>query len=456
MNKKISLGAAIAFMLIVATATFSMTMIYATNKFDDKVVALKAREVQYEKFGEIDLKVRERYNGTINETSLMDSVASGYIAGLGDPHAAYIDARTYEKQLRDEEGSLVGIGAVLEANAAGDGYLTVLQVYGASPAEAEGMEAGDLIVKIDDVDLTPENSVQMLEEIQGESGTKVTLVVRKGSEEVTLEIVRRPVIIPRVYSSMIENTDVGYIWIEDFSDKNNTSDQFNREVQRLIDAGAKSLIFDVRDNTGKSIRQSARTLDKLLPAGLIASYTENDGTMTTFTSDANEIDLPMVVVVNGNTAGAAELFAQVLKEYGKAKVVGATTMGKGIIQETIQLKDGSAIRITTAELMGPNNETFNIVGVKPDFEASMGTDVDWRELDHLTDAQLVKALEVVQGLRRTSGSPEEQEDLSEPDTTTEEQSSELPEEPESSQPEESSSEDDESSGSEDSQEDEEE
>lgn len=398
MNKKISLGAAIAFMLIVATATFSMTMIFATTNFNQKVVALKEREAEYEKYSEIDRQVRTKYLGTINETQLMDSVARGFIAGLGDPYGSYIDARTYDKMIRSQEGHIAGIGIELSSSPGGDGYLTVLTVYPDSPAQAAGMEAGDLIVRIGEEDLTPENSAQLADTIQGESGTMITLVARKGTEDVQMEMTRRPVVIPTVYGSMLAETEIGYILIEQFND--NTSEQFNREVQRVISAGAKALVFDVRDNKGGVLRQAVRMLDKLLPAGLITAYTKQDGAGETYWSDANEIDLPMVVLVNAGSASSAELFAQVLRDYGKAGVVGVTTMGKGVVQETIPLNDGSAISITVAELIGPTGETFNKIGVKPDYEVSLAQGLNWRELTQDEDLQLRKAIEVAQGMMK--------------------------------------------------------
>ncbi len=403
MNKKISLGAAIAFMLIVATATFSMTMVYANRAFNEKVNALKDREVMFEKFSEIDRQVRGNFYGTIDPVLLMDSVAKGYVSGLGDPYSQYIDAKTYEKMLRDSEGNIVGIGAVIRSGA--NGYLEVEQVYTDSPAQAAGIESGDLIIKVDETDVTPENSGAMLEAIRGEPGTKISLVVRKGTEDIVLEpMTRRAVIIPTVSSRMLEGMNVGYIIIQEFGD--NTSDQFNRELQKMMDAGAKSIIIDLRDNPGGNIRWAARILDKLLPAGLLASTTDRTGKVEPlFTSDANEIALPIVVITNANTASAAELFAQALKDFGKGRVVGAVTAGKGVIQEPIRLSDGSAVKLTIAQLNPPSGETFNKIGVKPDYEVSQ--EGDWKGLDDTSDAQLKKALEVALGMQKVGEAAQE-------------------------------------------------
>lgn len=397
MNKKISLGAAIAIMLVVAAATFSMTMIYARTTFDTTVNNLKKREQMFEKFTEINQQVQQNYNGDIDETVLMDSVARGYIGGIGDKYAMYISAEEYRKLTRGSVGDNVGIGAVIEV--APDNYLVVKEVYPESPAQAAGIEAGDLIVKVDDTDLTKENSEQQLAAIQGPQGAKITLVVRKGNEDVTVELTRRSVAVPTVYSRIIADTEVGYIWIKEFGD--NTSHQFNRELQKLLDAGVKSLIFDVRDNKGGTMLAVNRILDKLCPEGILGTAYYKDGsTVVLATSDASEISLPMTVLINAGTASAAELFAQDLKDFQKGTTVGATTMGKGVMQNIIKLSDGSAIDLTVALFTSTDGNNFNEVGIKPDFDVML--EGDWRGLDEMTDPQLKKAVEVAIATQKTA------------------------------------------------------
>lgn len=389
MNKRISLGAAVAVMLIVAALTFSITMNYANTQFNLRMNDLKERETQFAKYAEINTKVREYYLGTIDETALNDAIARGYIEGIGDKYGAYIDARAYERLLRTQQGQTAGIGAVVRVSP--EGYLSVDVVYPDSPAENQGIETGDLIVRIDGNDITQENSTQMLASIQGDTGTKINLVVRKGNEDIPIELTRRPVAIPSVSSRMITDTTVGYIRITEFNA--NTHDQFSRELQKMINAGARSIIFDVRDNKGGVLRSATRALDRLLPAGKIVSAAYKDNTTTVLeTSDANELQLPMVVLTNSGTASSAELFAQALRDYGKAYTVGTATAGKGVMQEIVKLSDGSAIEITTATLLSPSGETWNETGVKPDFDVA--AEEEWQNLDENTDPQLKKALDL--------------------------------------------------------------
>lgn len=405
MNKRISLGAALSLLLIVAALVFSATMSYALRSYNDKIRDLKEREALYAKYAEIDSKVRQNYNGVIDETALMDSVARGYIEGIGDRYGSYIDAGSYERLMRSQDSEIAGIGAVLRVNPE-TGYLLVEEVYPDSPAQAAGIEAGDLIVRMDGTDLTKENGALMLEAVLGNAGTKLALTVRRGAEERTIDdLVRRQVAVPRVFSRMLKDTAVGYVRIKEFGAS--ASDQFNRELQKLRDAGAKSLIFDVRDTAGGRLRQTTRILDRLLPAGPLVSATYKDGEVRVLeTSDANSINLPVVVLQNAGTSGYAELFAQVLMDYGAGKTVGTLTAGMGALQEMIKLSDGSAIEITVAYLNTPSGGTYDEIGVKPDFEVT--AEGDWQGMDENTDPQLIKAIEVAVGAQKTVASTEEQ------------------------------------------------
>lgn len=396
MNMKISLGAAIAIMLMVAAAAFSATMIYAQNSFNEKSTDLERSREMYAKFTEVDRTIRENYGGTINETLLMDSVAQGYIKGIGDKYGMYISAEEFKRLRQNKEGEDVGIGAVTEISP--DGYLLVTEVYPDSPAQVSGIIAGDLIVKINDLNLTPENGEQSLASLQGEAGTKLSLVVRRDAADIAIpELTRRIVAIPSVYSRVIPETSIGYLWIKQFND--NTADQFTRELHKVIEAGADCLIFDVRDNKGSSLKSAVRILDKLVPDGIIYSSIYKNGTIEiNETSDANEINMPMVVLTNAGTSSAAELFAQDLKDYGKASTVGASTMGKGVILNRIILSDGSAIDLTIAQIATRSGVIFDEVGIKADYDVQ--GEGDWTKLDETTDAQLKKAIEVVMALRK--------------------------------------------------------
>lgn len=406
MNRKISLGAAVSLLLIVAALVFSVTMNYATGLFNQRVSDLTARETMYDKFAEIDGQVRQNYNGPISETQLMDSVAGGYISGIGDKYGRYISAEEYKKMTRESESENEGIGAVIEV-APDDFYLVVVEVYPDSPAEVAGIQAGDLIVKIDDTDLSRENSRQMLESIPGPAGSKITLVTRRGSAESTSEMTRRAVALPTVTDTrLLGESAVGYLRIKEFGDR--TYDQFNRELLRLMDTGATSLVVDLRDAKSDALRSCTRILDKLLPEGVLASAIYKNGrTEVLYTSDANAIDLPVVVLTNAATTGTPELFAQAIQDFGKGRTVGATTAGKGTMQRLVRLEDGSALELSVATYVSKSGLSWQGTGVKADFEVAQ--EGDWTVLPEEMDSQLVKAKEVAIGLTPAAEVPETSE-----------------------------------------------
>ncbi len=392
MNKKISLGAAIFLMLIFMAATVSMTMIYSQRDFNRKVRDLNDRESRYSKIAEIDNYVQNRYIGTILADGLTDATAAGFLAGIGDPYAKYYDKSSYDRLLADYSGNSVQIGIVSQKDESG--YIKVSEVYPDSPAQAAGIQPDDLIVKIDETDISSENFTEAVVMLKGEPGTKMNIVVRRGVEENTLEMTRRFVETPSVNTTMLENK-IGLVKFTEFNDT--TPDQFNKRVNKLIDEGAQALIFDVRGvNTGV-LRSVAQVLDKLLPEGTIVSSTDKDGNKTVLeTSDVTEVALPMSVMMNDKTSGEAELFAQAIKDYNKGKLVGTKTAGKGTAQTIIPLTDGSAIKLTTARYNPPVSPSYDGIGVKPDFEVKMSDEqLQYATDDPETDAQLKKTIEVV-------------------------------------------------------------
>ncbi|MCL2068479.1 MAG: S41 family peptidase [Oscillospiraceae bacterium] len=397
MNLRVPLGAAIAFALVVAALTFSITLNHAREDYNARASSLREREAANDKFAEIDRQVRQRFHGEINGQQLMDSVARGYMAGIGDPNAAYMTAEEFARRNTNVVGGTVGIGALLEIHP--NGYLLVREVYPESPAQAEGMQPGDLIVKIDDEVLHPENIDELYDMIDDAVGTRIMLTYRRDGEDFIADITRREVVHPTVFASMIPDTEIGYIIITEFSER--TSIQFNRELGRLQNLGVQALIFDLRDNRGGIMRQATRVLDRLVPAGPLLTAVYRDGTVQEIdSSDANQLDVQMVVLTNPNTSGAAELFAKVLRDYGMGSVVGSATAGRGAMQEDIKLSDGSVISITVALYRSPGGISWDGVGVRPDFEVAMPPDLEAirRELDHESDPQLNKAVSVAQGI----------------------------------------------------------
>ena len=395
MRKKISLGAALTFMAITAAVTFSITMVVSMTNFNSMVYNLKERESMYEKLSELEKLERQNFVGEIDDTKLQDSLARGFVVGTGDTYGNYYTAEQYKALIDTYSGKTVGIGAKVEKDPSG--YILVSEIYADSPAQAAGMMVGDLIIKVDDLDITPD-TVE-------EAGTKVNLVVRRETEDVEIDDVSRRIIdIPTVYYKMIDTN--AYIRIVEFND--NTADQFEKAVSDAIAQNATGLIFDLRGNGGGTLDSAVRMLDKLLPEGTIVSATYKNGdTVVVAKSDSKAIDLPMMVLTNGDTASASELFTQALRDFGKAKSVGTRTFGKGTMQKTIKLNDGSAVDITVAKYNPPKSPNFDGIGIQPDFEVKLAADME-KGIKSMSieavapenDAQLKKAIDVIEAAKK--------------------------------------------------------
>ena len=379
-------------MAIAAAATFIITMYYALNIFNGKVANVAEREELYSKLSEIDKIVRNNYLGDIDEEALMDSIADGYMDGLGDTYSLYMTQEEYKQYQQQNAGELIGIGvtAILDDS----GYLLISSISTESPAEAAGLLAGDMLIKIDGKDVLAMGYDEALEAIRGEDGTVVNVVYRRDSEEFAVDITRKRVKDSGVSYRLIGN--YGYIKVADFNAS--TVEDFCYAVDDLVIQNVSGLIFDVRGNSGGLVSSVAEMLDYLLPEGDLVSQTDHKHQTTVlYTSDSNCVDLPMVCLINGDTASSAELFACDLRDFRAAELVGETTYGKGVMQTAYPLEDGSAITTTTAYYNPHSGVNFHGVGVKPDYEVTL-TAEQKQNLDSLneeTDPQLSKAISIL-------------------------------------------------------------
>lgn len=399
MKKKISIGATIALMAIAVTITFSVTMVFSRGQFDTMMQDIKAREAVYTKLAEVDAKVRNNYIGDIDQNTLNDGISAGYMRGIGDRYAKYYTAEQYKKEVDSLNGNLVGIGVEIQKSESG--YILVHDVYQGTPAQEAGLQPGDLITVVNSTQVSMSNVTELMDSLQGEPGTTLTLTARRNNEDIPFEIVRRKFEIPTVKYRMVDSN--AYIKITQFTSA--TQGQFAEAISKAQKEGATGIIFDLRDNPGGLVDAATKMLDTLLPEGNIATATYADGTTKVLaTSDAQELNLPMVVLTNKNTASAAELFTQALRDYGKAKSVGTTTYGKGVMQNIEQLSDGSAIEYTVATYATAKSENFDGVGIKPDFEKEAGVDAasmpTFENITEDNDEQFKKAVEVVNTLKQ--------------------------------------------------------
>lgn len=395
MSKRIiSVGVAIALMIVTAALTFSLTMVYSQAKFNNRVYNIKEREQVYTKLSEIDSVIRQNYVGEIDEDNLNNSIARGYVSGIGDRYAAYYTAEEYAQYLSSNEGKMVGIGVGIKQDESG--YILVTELYENSTAAEAGILEGDLIIKVGDITVTRDTYTQAVRAVSGEAGTTVTLTIRRDSEDLSpIDVLRKEFDVVSIKSSMLSDT-VGYIRITEFN--NNTVSQFKKAINNLEASGVKGIVFDVRNNPGGSVTSVSQILDILLPEGPIVSATYKDGkTEIVAMSDASEMTLPMAVVTNSSTASAAELFTQALKDYNKAQSVGTKTYGKGVMQAIKRLNDGSAINLTIAKYNPPKGINYDGVGVMPDVEVAFPQELETEmfELSYEEDPQLLKAFDII-------------------------------------------------------------
>ncbi len=391
MNKKISLGLTISIAALVAAVTFIVTSFFSLRHFNEKVQAVKEKAAKYERLEMLDTYVRKHYYTDLDEDSMMNGMLKGYVAGLQDPYSQYLTPQEYATLVEKESGTAVGIGVTAQWQE--DGCILITEVQEGSPAEEAGLKANDVIVGVGNQDVSELTFDQAVDMIKGEADTRVTIRIRRGDVERNYTIVRKTFDVKTVKGRLLTR-NIGYISISNFRD--NTSAQFRETLDELLANGATAMIFDVRNNGGGLLRSLEEILDPLLPEGEIAIATYQDGsTDTVVHSDADALDIPMVVLVNGNSASAAELFAASLRDFGKAKLVGETTFGKGIMQITTSLEDGSGLTLTIATYQTTRSDCYHGVGVVPDQEVAAGEETVISNVDPQTDPQLAAAMELL-------------------------------------------------------------
>ena len=345
------------------------------------------------KLHEIDRLVSDKYIGELDEDSVADYAATGYIAGLGDKWSSYIPAESYEAYRLSGEGKGCGIGVSVTST---DTSIRVTLVYDDSPAAKAGIEKGDYILGTGGLTVEKDGSSAVISAISGEEGTDVTVTVQKADGTTKDLTMQRALVTQKMAWGKMLNDRVGYIRIENFH--SGCAEQFKAALQSLTDSGAQSLVIDVRHNGGGRVKEMSEALDPLLGEGTIMTLRMKDGAETVYSSDADCIDLPIAVLIDDQSISAAEFFAAALQEYGRAALVGTHTTGKGRAQRTYELSDGSAVNLSVEEYFTPKGKSLADVGIAPDVEVKL-TDEQTRDFFFLTpetDPQLQKAMEIVQ------------------------------------------------------------
>lgn len=332
-----------------------------------------------------------KYMGTVEEEALEEGICKGYVSGLGDPYSAYYDEEETKEFLESSEGEYTGIGAVMTQNM-DSGIITITHVYNDSPAQKAGIKDNDILYKVGEKKVTGVDLNDVVAEIKGEKGTKVSLTVLRGEEqdEITVEAVRDIVEIETVETKMLDD-NIGYLAVSEFDSV--TYDQYKKGLKELESEGMEGLVIDLRGNPGGNLSTVCDILDLMLPEGLIVYTEDKNGEREEFRSDGKqEYTKPMAVLVNGNSASASEIFAGAIQDYGTGKIVGTTTYGKGVVQQIFDLKDGTCVKLTIAEYFTPKGRSINGKGITPDVEVEYKYNKDHPEKDN----QLERATEELQ------------------------------------------------------------
>lgn len=400
MSKKVSLGVAATVTLIAMAVTFSMTMTVSMNMFNNTVSSVKNKERMYNKLSEVDRYVRANEYFDINDDTLNDTIASGYMLGISDRYARYYSAKAYSERVGLANGRLMGIGVAVVKDPS-SGYARIIRVYDNTPATNVGLEVGGFITAIGDTSTrSMSDAAAMTSALLGEEGSTVNIkYLTPLREEQSFEIAHANYTTPSISTVRLMDNGVGYLRIDSFT--SGTAVEFRNAVNSLTNQGATSLIFDLRDNSGENLNAALVATDYCVPSGLIAQSQDKGGNVTDLRmSDENEITLPVVCLVNGSTASGAELFANALRKMAGATIVGSTTAGKGVLLSDPQsLSDGSAVVITVGILLDNEGKNWNGTGLTPDVDASLTNDEQSSYYDFTVDndPQIAKAINAISG-----------------------------------------------------------
>ena len=347
------------------------------------------------KINELSAYAKVYYYNDMDLEEIQDSMYEGLIEGLGDKYSVYYNEEDYKELQLSTTGQYYGIGAGLTQDL-DTMVVSITKVYRGTPSEAAGLKNDDIIISVDGVDGTSMEVSELVKLIRGEAGTTVHLeIYRPGTDEyLSFDVERADITLPSVDYELMEN-GIGYILIDSF--ETDTAHQFEMAVEELTAQGMQAMILDVRYNPGGMITSVVDIADVILPEGLVVYIEDKEGNRQEFTSDGDSyMDIPLVVLINEDSASASEILAGAIKDYDYGTLIGTTTFGKGIVQTIFPLPDGDAVKLTTAKYFTPNGNYIHEVGIEPDLELEYEyLDPEGVEYERQYDNQILKAIEVL-------------------------------------------------------------
>lgn len=393
--------------ILTATITFMITTMVIYNKFSDvysnksSTSSINAENSSTETalvktLETFKMMLKQKYIGEIDEEKMIDGAIKGYVEGLGDPYTTYLTKEEMQEFIEETNSEYVGIGVYL-TNSKTDNTILVVGTMKAAPALEAGIQAGDVIEKVNDVAYTGDQLDDAIKILKGEEGTDVKVTVLRDGKEIDLTVTRRKITVEHVDSQMLEN-NIAYIQVDSFD--SGVAEDFKKQITELKNGGAKGIIIDLRSNGGGIVDEATGIADLFLKENetILITKGKDEKEETTVSKNKPIIqDIPLVVLVNEGTASASEILAGALKDkYPNTTIVGKTTYGKGVIQTLYNLTDGSGLKITTEEYFTPNHNKINKEGIKPDVEVNLTKDANgYYETKIDKDAQILKAKEIL-------------------------------------------------------------
>ncbi|MBQ6441414.1 MAG: S41 family peptidase [Lachnospiraceae bacterium] len=367
----------------------------AADETETKERTIGLSEEAISKITALEGLIELNYLGEIDPEAEENGLYKGLVESLNDPYSEYYTAEEYEDNFTRVTKQYYGIGATLTQDP-DTNLVSVVYVYPDTPAERAGLKVGDILFSVDGIEGSSVTLDEYVDQIRGEAGSSIhVVVVREGvDEDLEVDITREEITLPTVQSEMLDD-DIGYLYISNFAA--NTAEEFEEAVEDLTKQGMKAMILDVRYNPGGILSSVVQILDDILPRGTVVYTEDKYGKRTDEVSDDEHVmHLPIAVLINENSASASEILAGAIRDYDYGTLIGTTTYGKGVVQKTFALNDGSAVKLTIEEYFTPDGENINGKGIAPDIELEyefLGGDED--EYDYSLDNQVQKAVEVL-------------------------------------------------------------
>ena len=399
-KKRFKIYKVVMLVILVAFITFLLTTIgmyqYFTKSGSGQKIISTSSEYQdiASELSKYKRLIDKYFLGDVDEEKLKEGAIKGYIEGLDDQYTEYISKDDMKDYLEDATGNFVGIGIYMTKDTDANKIMVLSPIKG-SPAEKAGILPGDYIVGVDDVTYTAEDMSVAANKIKGEVGSSVKIEILRNSETKTFEITRENIKVNPVEGKVLEN-NIGYIEFSSFDD--GTADDFKAKYEELEKQGIKSLVIDLRNNGGGIVSEALQIADYILEKDDVILYEvdKNNKEEIKKSENAPIINMPIVLLTNGNTASSSEILAGALKDHEKAKIVGTKTYGKGVIQQLLTLPDGSGLKITSEEYLTPNKTKINKIGIEPDEKVELPDSVkNVLTVEQKDDTQLQKAIEIL-------------------------------------------------------------